>query len=120
MIQAGAKDHFDYIVLHPYEVLNGMANNSGSDVVYFNIVPTVRKMLAAQNPSKANVPIIFTELGSDASKGADHQAQALVKAYTMGIAQGVSCIQWFEGRDGDSGPMGLIDMRALLIFDEAL
>jgi uncharacterized protein GlcG (DUF336 family) len=28
------------------------------------------------------VPIIFTELGSDSSKGADHQAHALVKAYT--------------------------------------
>ena len=37
------------------------------------------------------------------------QAQALVKAYTMGIAQGVECIQWFEGMDGDSGPMGLLD-----------
>lgn len=111
VIKAGAKDHFDYIVLHPYEVLNGVANNSGADAVYLHIVPTVRKMLAAQNPSKVNVPIIFTELGSDASKGADHQARALVKAYTMGMAQGVSCIQWFEGRDGDSGPMGLIDAQ---------
>jgi len=27
----------------------------------------------------------------------------------MGIAQGVACIEWFEGRDGDSGPMGLLD-----------
>jgi hypothetical protein len=114
VIKAGAKDHFDYIVLHPYEVLNGVANNSGADAVYMAIVPTVRKMLAAQNPSKVNVPIIFTELGSDASKGADHQARALVKAYTMGIAQGVSCIQWFEGRDGDSGPMGLIDAKGTL------
>jgi hypothetical protein len=33
----------------------------------------------------------------------------LVKAYTMGIAQGVACIEWFEGMDGDSGPMGLLD-----------
>lgn len=114
VIKAGAKDHFDYIVLHPYEVLNGVANNSGTEAVYLNIVPTVRRMLAVQNPSKVNVPIIFTELGSDASKGLDHQARALVKAYTMGIAQGVSCIQWFEGRDGDSGPMGLIDMQGKL------
>ncbi|WP_425614385.1 hypothetical protein NA78x_004252 [Anatilimnocola sp. NA78] len=111
VIQAGAKDHFDYIVLHPYEVLNGVANNTGSEAVFMNIVPTVRKMLAAQNPSKVNVPIIFTELGSDSSKGADNQAHALVKAYTMGIAQGVACIQWFEGRDGDSGPLGLIDAK---------
>lgn len=108
-IAAGAKDHFDFITLHPYEVLNGIADNTGSESVYLHIVPTVRTMLAAKNPAKANVPIIFTELGSDSKKGAEHQAHALVKAYTMGIAQGVECIQWFEGRDGDSGPMGLID-----------
>jgi hypothetical protein len=56
-----------------------------------------------------NVPIIFTELGCDTRRGVDHQAHALVKAYAMGIAQGVACIQWFEGIDGDSGPMGLLD-----------
>ncbi len=111
-IKAGAKDHFDYITLHPYEVLNGIADNAGTEAVYLRIVPTVRKMLAAQNSAKVNVPIIFTELGSDAKKGVDTQAHALVKAYTMGIAQGVASIQWFEGMDGDSGPMGLLDGKA--------
>lgn len=109
VIKAGAKDHFDLVILHPYEVLNGIADNTGSEAVYMSIVPTVRKMLAAQNPAKQNVPIIFTELGSDSKKGGDHQGHALVKAYTMGIAQGVASIQWFEARDGDSGPMGLLD-----------
>ena len=108
VIKAGAKGHFDYIVLHPYEVLNGVADNVGTEAVYLHIVPTVRKMLAAQDPAKVNVPVIFTELGCDAKKGADVQAHALVKAYSMGIAQGVACIQWFEGMDGDSGPMGLL------------
>lgn len=110
-IKAGAKDHFDYITLHPYEVLNGIADNAGTEPVFMNIVPTVRKMLAAQNPAKSDVPIIFTELGCDVKKGADTQAHALVKAYTMGIAQGVACIQWFEGMDGDSGPLGLLDRK---------
>lgn len=113
VINAGAKNHFDYIVLHPYEVLNGIADNAGTEAVFMSIVPTVRKMLAAQNPAKVNVPIIFTELGSDAKKGADNQAHALVKAYTMAIAQGVTCIEWFEGMDGDSGPMGLLDHKAV-------
>jgi hypothetical protein len=27
----------------------------------------------------------------------------------MGIAQGVACIEWFSGMDGDSGPMGLLE-----------
>jgi hypothetical protein len=112
VIKAGAKDHFDYITLHPYEILDGIAENAGTEAVYMNIVPVVRKMLAAENPARKDVPILFTELGCDAEKkGADTQAHALVKAYTMGIAQGVSCIHWFEGMDGDSGPMGLIDAK---------
>lgn len=109
VITAGAKDHFDYITLHPYEILDTVAHNAGTEPVFMNIVPSVRRMLAAVNPAKADVPVIFTELGCDAGKGTDLQAQALVKAYTMGAAQGVACIQWFEGRDGDSGPMGLLD-----------
>lgn len=109
VIRAGAKDHFDCIILHPYEVLDGVADGAGSEAVFMSVVPTVRKMLAVQNPGKVDVPIIFTELGADAQRGADRQAQALVKAYTMGIAQGVANVQWFEGRDGDSGPMGLLD-----------
>lgn len=109
VIKAGAKDHFDFITLHPYEVLNGVADSVGTEPLFMHIAPTVRKMLAAQNPLKANVPIIFTELGCDLNKGADTQAYALVKAYTMSIAQGVSCVHWFEGRDGDSGPLGLLD-----------
>lgn len=109
VIEAGAKDHFDYVVLHPYEVLDAVSDDNGSESIYMHVVPTVRKMLAARNPARANVPVLFTELGSDAKRGNDRQAHALVKAYAMGIAQGVECIQWFEGRDGDSGPMGLID-----------
>ena len=78
VIKAGAKDHFDYITLHPYEVLDGIADNKGTEPIFMNIVPVVRKMLAAQNPAKVNVPIIFTELGCDAKqKGDDTQAHAL-------------------------------------------
>ena len=110
-IQAGAKDHFDYITLHPYEILNGIADNAGTEAIYMNIVPSVRKMLAARNPAKRDVPVVFTELGCDSRKGADVQAHTLVKAYAMGIAQGVACIQWFEGMDGDSGPLGLLDQN---------
>lgn len=109
VIRAGAKDKFDYIVLHPYEVLDGIANDAGCEAAYMHVVPTVRKMLRAQNPAKEHVPIIFTELGCDANKGTDRQARTLVKAYVMGMAQGAACIHWFEGRDGDSGPMGLLD-----------
>ncbi len=109
VLKAGAKDHFDYITLHPYEVLGTVINNAGTEPVFMNIVPLIRKMLAVQNPAKADVPIFFTEIGTDTKKGVDIQGHALVKAYTMGIAQGVVCINWFEGMDGDSGPMGLLE-----------
>jgi polysaccharide biosynthesis protein PslG len=111
VILAGAKDHFDYITLHPYEILDGIASDAGNEAIFMNIVPCVRRMLAAQNPAKKDVPIIFTELGCDVGKGAEVQAHTLIKAYTMGIAQGVESIHWFEGRDGDSGPLGLIDKQ---------
>ena len=65
-------------------------------------------MLAAEDPAKVNAPVWFTELGSDARQGAGIPACALVKAYAMGIAEGVMSISWFEGIDGDSGPMGLL------------
>jgi hypothetical protein len=110
-IAAGAKDHFDYITLHPYEVLNGIADNAGTEAVFLNIVPALRKMLRSVNPENADVPVIFSELGCDVRRGEDTQAHALVKAFAMGAAQGVECVQWFEGRDGDSGPLGLIDAK---------
>ncbi len=108
VIKAGAKGHFDYVVLHPYENLGVSIKFPGAEAVYMNIARTVHKMLAAQDPEKATAPLWFTELGFDAKRGPDLQADALVKAYTMGIAQGINCISWFEGMDGDSGPMGLL------------
>jgi hypothetical protein len=107
-IKAGARDHFDCIILHPYETLGTALDHPGAEAVFMGIVPTVRKMLAAQDPDKLNVPVLCTELGFDAGRGAPLQAYAVVKAYTMGIAQGMACIEWFEGMDGDSGPMGLL------------
>ena len=106
-IQAGAKDHFDFIAVHPYEVL-GVVESDGCEAEFMSIVPTIRKMLAKKNPARANVPIWFTEIGRDAGKDEKSQAIAIVKAYTLALAQGVSRINWFEGKDGDSGPMGLL------------
>jgi len=120
-IAAGAKGHFDYVSLHPYEVGGCTIAHPGTEVVYLQIAATLRKMLAARDPAKVDCPIIFTELGFAAGgkysrqigpfSAPDVQSQALVKFYAMGIAQGIACIHWFEGRDGDSGPMGLLDSK---------
>jgi len=110
-IRAGAKNHFDYITLHPYETLGVTMSVSGAEPMFMSIVPTVRKMLAETNPERVNCPIWFTEIGYDAKKDGSReniQAYALLKTYTMGIAQGMAVIDWFACRDGDSGPMGLL------------
>jgi glycosyl hydrolase family 42 (putative beta-galactosidase) len=121
-LQAGAKGHFDYVTLHPYEVSGCAIKHPGTEPVYLQIAGTLRKMLAARDPAKVNCPVIFTEIGHAAAgeyaarmagfSDADVQAHAVVKYYAMGIAQGIACIQWFEGMDGDSGPMGLLDAKA--------
>jgi len=117
-LAAGARGHFDYITLHPYETAGMVTDHPGTELVYLQIAGSTRKMLAARDPSKIDCPIIFTELGYSAASKANHdgphlQACALVKDYILGIAQGIACIQWFEGMDGDSGPMGLIDGRGI-------
>jgi len=110
---AGAKGHYDYITLHPYEVLGCVANHPGTEQVYLSIVPSVRKMLAARDPGKVNVPVIFTEIGVDTKRfGPDKQSWAVLKTFIMGLHQGVACINYYEGMDGDSGPLGLLDGQA--------
>jgi hypothetical protein len=118
-LAAGAKGHFDYITLHPYETAGCTITHPGTEPVYLHIHGIVRKMLAARDPAKVDCPLIFTELGFAAGGQYSHkvahftapevQAHAVVKYYTMGIAQGITVIQWFEAMDGDSGPMGLLD-----------
>jgi polysaccharide biosynthesis protein PslG len=107
-LDAGAVDHFDYVTVHPYETL-GMVD-AGWEAQYMSIVPTIRKLLADKNPAKRDVSIWFTELGEPVANEItpEHQADTLVKAYVMGIAQGAHRIHWFEPLDGDSGPFGLI------------
>jgi polysaccharide biosynthesis protein PslG len=106
-LAAGAADHFDYICVHPYEVLGTVA--SGQEALFMNIVPTIRKMLAVKNPAKQQAPVWFTEIGEALGKQVDSSRQAadLVKAYTMGIAQGVAHLEWFEAQEGGY-KMGLL------------
>lgn len=111
-ILAGAAGHFDFITLHPYERAGMLA--TGGELGYMGIVPTVRAMLKATDPVQADVPVLFTEVGAPTQDGvhdfgssvvdAQTQADLLVKVYTMGIAQGVETISWFDPWDGDYYP----------------
>jgi hypothetical protein len=112
-LDGGAKDHFDYVTVHPYETL-GLVKD-GWEGEYMSIVPTIRKLLADKSPSKKDVPVIFTELGEPVQGDVTpaHQADTLVKAYVMGLAQGAARIQWFEPLDGDSRP-SFVALRSLV------
>ena len=112
VIRHGAKNKFDWISLHPYESLHGVYCMTGSDALYLSVVPTLRKMLRTLNPERADVPVMFTEIGVFTTGQQDIHADALVKCYVMGIAQGVAQIHWFEAMDGDAGPMGILDNDA--------
>ena len=114
-IESGAADHFDFISVHPYEVLATI--DQGWEGDYLSIVPTIRKMLAAQDPANAGVPIWFSELGEQIGQvdgpvtvTATSQANDLIKAYSMAIAEGVARIDWYQGEDDSGAPgYGLLD-----------
>ncbi len=105
-IADGAKNHFDYIAVHPYEVFGAL--RSGEEAVYMHIIPTIRKMLAVYDPAKVKVPIWITEVGMDPSPA---RPGNLVKAYVMGITEGFARIEWFEAM-GEAYHMGLLNNSA--------
>jgi hypothetical protein len=107
-LDAGASGHFDYVTVHPYETMDMVAQ--GWEAQFMSIVPCIRKLLADKSPSQKNVPVWFTEVGQPVEKAItpEMQSDTLLKAYILGLAQGVHRIHWFEGIDGDSGPFGLI------------
>lgn len=114
-IVAGAADHFDFVSLHPYE-MQGVCLGNDFEALFMGIAPSVRAMLWQHNPAKENVPILFTEIGTPigATMGPDSiteelQAHVAVRTYTMGAAQGIDGVFWFEVRDGDSGPFGFLE-----------
>jgi hypothetical protein len=110
-IAAGAKDKFDFVTLHPYEVASMLP--AGWEGQFMGIVPRVRQMLQATNPAKKAAPVWFTEAGIPASSPADGgvgpemQADVLTKIYTMAIAQGVARTYWFDPRDSEGLSLGL-------------
>lgn len=104
----GLVDHFDYVTVHPYEVFGKVQD--GTEQVYMTIVPAIRRMLQKRNPGRVNVPIWITEIGGmtrfqcpggNQGETRERQATMVVQAYTMGIAQGLTRIHWFEAKDGD-------------------
>jgi hypothetical protein len=79
------------------------------------IVPTIRKMLLAVDPAKANVPIWITEenVGVGTVEGTvaetvTSQAWDLVKGYSMSLAEGITRTSFYQPEDQGDG-YGLLD-----------
>jgi hypothetical protein len=110
VIQAGAANHFDFVIVHPYEVVNTIPDGQEAD--YMHIVPTIHAMLAAVDPSEANAPVWVTEVGTSATPGnmpqLVTQAQSVWQIYTMGIAEGFAHIDWFDAQGADPYDDGLL------------
>ncbi|MBC8869809.1 MAG: cellulase family glycosylhydrolase [Planctomycetes bacterium] len=105
-IVQGAADHFDFIDIHPYELMGAVME--GREPVFLQIMPNLRKMLA-RTKQRTDIPVWVGEIGTtttDKPEDEQRQAEALVKAYVLCLAQGIDRVFWFEGR----GPyrMGLI------------
>ena len=100
-IAAGAAGKYDFIAVHPYSMLATLLE--GHEAMFMNMVPNLRRMLKAQDPGNADVPIWMTEIGAKAGTfGEATQAQLALKAYVLAIAQGVERIHWYEAVDGES------------------
>jgi hypothetical protein len=107
-ILAGAAGHYDYVTLHPYE--RAAAVVDGWEEPFMAIVPQLRAMLSEVDADRARVPVEFTEVGATAAQHPgkvdplstpEQQARTLVKVMTMGVAQGVRRVSWYDPFDGD-------------------
>jgi len=112
-IKAGAGDHFDYICIHPYEILERLSDKG--EPVFLSMATTLRTMLKA-NHQPDDIPLWISEVGAPAPITPDDvpdqvQAAQLAKAYLLAIASGFKRVFWFEARGpsyGNGTDLGLI------------
>lgn len=102
-IQAGASGCFDFVSVHPYELLDVAVN--GREPTYLRMAANLRAMLK-KNAQRDDIELWVTEVGYS-NKDERLQADALVKAYVLSFAQGIEKVFWFEAK----GPYGLDIIR---------
>lgn len=115
MAQAGKPNRFDYLCVHPYEIADGLTDTDG-EIPFLWMKHTLRNMLHEAAPDRADVELWMTEVGHRLASSPDRTitetdaAKAFAKIYTMSLAQGFACTQWFEAQDpvGEDQGFGLI------------
>jgi hypothetical protein len=110
--KAGKADHFDYLCIHPYELLGGLKEANG-EIPYLWMSRLLRDALKVDAPQRANAEIWITEVGMPVGKNASERQAAIaaIKAYVMALAQGIARTMWFEARDpaGEEQGFGLLN-----------
>jgi hypothetical protein len=116
LAKAGKPNRFDFLCIHPYEIADGLASPDG-EVPFLWMTRLLRDALKASAPERADAEIWITEVSRRIEKKKGHvvteqaAAKALVKMYTLALAQGIARIQWFEARDpiGEDQGFGLLN-----------
>ena len=106
VIAGGAKGHFDFINVHPYSLMGAVM--AGREKVFLRLAENLRKMLV-KCKQPADLPLWVSEVGvASVDKPAPErrQAEAIVKAYVLCLAQGIDRVFWVEGRGPAYGPSG--------------
>ncbi|MBN8711995.1 MAG: hypothetical protein BGO12_06275 [Verrucomicrobia bacterium 61-8] len=103
VIRSGASGHFDFLAVHPYSLMD--AALAGREAVFLGLGDNLRKLLK-KTGQRDDIELWVTEVGTTATNTAaseDRQAAALVKAYTLCLAQDIRRVFWFEGRGPNYG-----------------
>ena len=98
VIKAGAGGHFDFVNVHPYELLS--VAMGGREGVFLRMSSNIRDMLR-NNGQSDNVEIWVSEVGwgvTDDPAKEREQAEAIAKVFVLSFAQGVSKVFYFEAR----------------------
>ncbi len=106
VIVEGADGHFDFVNVHPYSLMGAVMN--GREPVFLRMAANLRKMLA-KTKQRSEIALWVSEIGvasTDESMAEQKQAEAIVKAYVLCLAQGIDRVFWFEGRGPAYGPSG--------------
>ena len=116
MAKQGKPNSFDHLCIHPYEIADGLADPDG-EIPFLWMTHLLRDMLKASAPERASAEIWITEIARRIEKKDGRivterdAAKALAKIYTMAIAEGITCTQWFEAQDpvGEDQGFGLLN-----------
>jgi hypothetical protein len=111
VIAQGAGGKLDFVVVHPYSLMS--AAMSGRETVFLRLAENLRAMLR-KTGQRDDLELIVSEVGIQSTndpRPESIQAEAIVKAFTLSMAQGMSKVFWFEGRGpsyGKEGDFGIV------------